>query len=102
VPYLVGLTHEHLPSGLKVIVTLLRFDHVSPWISFSASSLNLTQSTEALRQAILEYPSVVPLLADKAEIGLSAEVRSHPAFRIFTHHGCADSSCSVSHILIYS
>jgi hypothetical protein len=47
------------------------------------------QSTEALRQAVLEFPSVVPLLADKAEIMLSAEARSHPAFRIFTPHGCA-------------
>ena len=47
------------------------------------------QSTEALRKAILEFPSVVPLLADKAEITLSAEARSQPAFRIFTHHGFA-------------
>ena len=47
------------------------------------------QSTEALRQAVLEFPSVVPLLADKAEIILSAEARSQPAFRIFTPHGCA-------------
>jgi hypothetical protein len=51
-----------------------------------------SQSTEALRQAVLDFPSVVPLLADKAEIVLPAEVRSHPAFRIFTHHGCADCS----------
>jgi hypothetical protein len=50
------------------------------------------QSTEALRKAILEFPSVVPLLADKAEITLSAEARSQPAFRIFTHHGFAISS----------
>lgn len=50
------------------------------------------QSTEALRKAILEFPSVVPLLADKAEITLSAEARSQPAFRIFTHHGLAISS----------
>ena len=47
------------------------------------------QSTEALKQAVLEFPSVVPLLADKAEIMLSAEARGHPAFRIFTPHGCA-------------
>jgi len=45
-----------------------------------------------LRQAILEFPSVVPLLADKAEITLSAEARSQPAFRIFIHHGFATSS----------
>ena len=50
------------------------------------------QSTEALGYAVLEFPSVVPLLADKAEIMLSAEVRSQPAFRIFTPHGCANFS----------
>ena len=48
------------------------------------------QSTEALKQAVLEFPSVVPLLADKAEIMLSAEARSLPAFRIFTPQGCAN------------
>lgn len=41
-------------------------------------------STQALKQAVLDFPSIVPLLADKAEIGLSAEVRSQPAFRIYT------------------
>lgn len=40
--------------------------------------------TEALKQAVLDFPSIVPLLADKAEIVLSAEVRSQPAFRIYT------------------
>jgi hypothetical protein len=41
---------------------------------------------EALKQAVLDFPSVVPLLADKAEIILSTEVRSQPAFRIYTQH----------------
>ncbi|KAI0301899.1 transcriptional repressor TCF25-domain-containing protein [Multifurca ochricompacta] len=52
------------------------------------------QSTESLRQAVLNFPSIVPLLADKAEIELSAEVRSHPAFRIYTRHdsGLAEES----------
>ena len=50
------------------------------------------QSTEALRQAVLEFPSVVPLLADKAEIMLSVEARSLPVFRIFTPHGCVKFS----------
>jgi hypothetical protein len=40
--------------------------------------------TQALKQAVLDFPSIVPLLADKAEIVLSAEVRSQPAFRIYT------------------
>ncbi|KAF8436005.1 transcriptional repressor TCF25-domain-containing protein [Boletus edulis BED1] len=42
------------------------------------------ESTEALRQAILAFPVIVPLLADKCEISLSAEVRGHKAFRIHT------------------
>ncbi|TFY74297.1 hypothetical protein EWM64_g9715 [Hericium alpestre] len=41
------------------------------------------ESTAALKQAILSFPSVLPLLADKADISLSAEVRGHPAFKIF-------------------
>jgi hypothetical protein len=59
------------------------------------------QSTEALRKAILEFPSVVPLLADKAEITLSAETRSQPAFRIFTHHGFAISYYAFPFFLIH-
>ncbi len=42
------------------------------------------QSTHALEHAIRTFPSVVPLLADKAEISLSGEIRSHPSFRIQT------------------
>lgn len=41
-------------------------------------------STAALREAILKFPAVVPLLADKADISLSFEVRKHSAFRIYT------------------
>ncbi|KAH9978158.1 transcriptional repressor TCF25-domain-containing protein [Lactifluus volemus] len=52
----------------------------------------ISQSTEALKQAVLDFPSVVPLLADKAEIALSTEVRSHPAFGIHTPHGSDKSS----------
>jgi hypothetical protein len=59
------------------------------------------QSTEALKKAIVEFPSVVPLLADKAEITLSAEARSQPAFRIFTHHGFAISSHAFPFFLIH-
>ncbi|KAI0002896.1 transcriptional repressor TCF25-domain-containing protein [Russula compacta] len=58
-----------------------------------------SSSTEALRQAVLEFPSIVPLLADKAEIVLSAEVRSQPAFRIFTHHGNDSTQESLLHLL---
>jgi hypothetical protein len=41
-------------------------------------------STDALKQAILAFPEVVPLLADKADISLSSELRGHKAFRIHT------------------
>ncbi|KIK76554.1 hypothetical protein PAXRUDRAFT_835310 [Paxillus rubicundulus Ve08.2h10] len=40
------------------------------------------ESTQALREAILAFPSVVPLLADKCDVSLPAEVRKHKAFRI--------------------
>ncbi|KAL6304111.1 transcriptional repressor TCF25-domain-containing protein [Sparassis latifolia] len=42
------------------------------------------RSTAALREAIVAFPSVVPLLADKADITLSAAVRGHKAFRVYT------------------
>lgn len=45
---------------------------------------NLMPGMQALKQAVLDFPSIVPILADKAEIVLSAEVRSQPAFRIYT------------------
>lgn len=41
-------------------------------------------ATKALEEAVREWPSVVPLLADKCDIGLSGGVRGHRAFRIFT------------------
>ncbi|KIJ58792.1 hypothetical protein HYDPIDRAFT_44335 [Hydnomerulius pinastri MD-312] len=40
------------------------------------------ESTRALGQAILAFPSVIPLLADKCDISLPTEVRSHKASRI--------------------
>jgi len=84
--------HGRLPSGLRAMITLLRCDPVFRRQASLRSLLNEIQSTEALKKAILEFPSVVPLLADKAEISLSSEARSQPAFRIFTHHGFVISS----------
>ncbi|KAF8548302.1 hypothetical protein OG21DRAFT_779027 [Imleria badia] len=57
------------------------------------------QSTEALRQAILGFPSIVPLLADKCEISLSAEVRGHKAFRIHTDRIGLSPEESILHLL---
>ncbi|KAI0938885.1 hypothetical protein AcV5_000459 [Taiwanofungus camphoratus] len=45
---------------------------------------NHYKSTDALKRAILDFPSVVPLLADRADIPLSAAVRGHSAFKIHT------------------
>lgn len=39
-------------------------------------------STAALREAITVFPSIVPLIADKADVVLPGELRGHPAFRI--------------------
>ncbi|KIJ12883.1 hypothetical protein PAXINDRAFT_82129 [Paxillus involutus ATCC 200175] len=57
------------------------------------------ESTQALRQAILAFPSIVPLLADKCDISLSAEVRKHKAFRIHTDSSGLSSAESVLHLL---
>ncbi|KAG9309798.1 transcriptional repressor TCF25-domain-containing protein [Chiua virens] len=57
------------------------------------------ESTEALRQAIITFPSVVPLLADKCEISLSAEVRGHKAFRICTDRIGLSPEESILHLL---
>lgn len=43
-------------------------------------------SDEALRVAIRSFPSIVPLLADKAEMTLSSEVRAHPSAKIVTEY----------------
>lgn len=57
------------------------------------------ESTEALKQAISAYPSVVPLLADKCEISLSADIRSHKEFRIRTDNVGLSRAESVLHLL---
>lgn len=57
------------------------------------------ESTEALKQAISAYPSVVPLLADKCEISLSADIRSHKEFRIRTDSVGLSHTESVLHLL---
>ena len=41
------------------------------------------ESTAALEEAILTFPSIVPVLADKADISLPASVRGHSAFRVY-------------------
>ncbi|KAI9448396.1 DUF654-domain-containing protein [Lactarius indigo] len=57
------------------------------------------RASQVLKQAVLDFPSVVPLLADKAEIVLSAEVRSQPAFRIHTRNDSGSVGESLLHLL---
>ena len=41
-----------------------------------------TSSVQAFRAAVLRFPSLLPLVLDKVDIPLSAEVRSKPAFKV--------------------
>lgn len=59
------------------------------------------ESTEILKQAISAYPSVVPLLADKCEISLSVDIRSHKEFRIRTDNLGLSAAESVLHLLTH-
>lgn len=56
-------------------------------------------STDALKQAILAFPEVVPLLADKCDISLSPELREHRALRIQTDGIGLSPAQSVLHLL---
>ncbi|OBZ71953.1 Transcription factor 25 [Grifola frondosa] len=57
-------------------------------------------STKALREAILEFPSVVPLLADKADITLSPDVRGQKMFRIYVDSSSVSTEAeSILHLL---
>ncbi|KAI0052680.1 DUF654-domain-containing protein [Auriscalpium vulgare] len=57
------------------------------------------EATAALKHAVIEFPSIVTLLADKADISLPAEVRSHPAFRVYTRDSSAATEQSLLHLL---
>lgn len=56
-------------------------------------------STDALKQAMLAFPEVVPLLADKCDISLSPELRGHRAFRIQTDGIGLSPAQSILHLL---
>ncbi|KZT67039.1 DUF654-domain-containing protein [Daedalea quercina L-15889] len=58
------------------------------------------QSTAALAEAILAFPSIVPVLADKTDISLSASARGHSAFRVYPDaSSLSTSSASILHLL---
>ncbi|KAL1938621.1 hypothetical protein VTO73DRAFT_11436 [Trametes versicolor] len=74
-PYLRRLVPNIMP-GMAYSRALALF------IREEASHEDHERSTEALKDAITKFPPVVPLLADKADISLSGDIRGHPAFRI--------------------
>ena len=51
-----------------------------------------TESSKALIQAVNDFPSVLPLLADKLDASIPAGLRTHRDFKIVT-----DSMCEVLH-----
>lgn len=57
------------------------------------------KSTDALIEAILTFPSVVPVVADKAGILLSPEVRGLPSMRIEPGWIPSDPAASTVHLL---
>ncbi|KDQ07759.1 hypothetical protein BOTBODRAFT_38551 [Botryobasidium botryosum FD-172 SS1] len=58
-----------------------------------------SESTAALREAVLAFPYVVPVLADKAGISLPQEVRAHQMFRISTGWDSNTPAESALHLL---
>ncbi|KAG2124676.1 transcriptional repressor TCF25-domain-containing protein [Suillus clintonianus] len=60
---------------------------------------SMCSSMDALKQAMLAFPEVVPLLADKCDISLSPELRGHRAFRIHTDGIGLSPAQSVLHLL---
>lgn len=60
---------------------------------------NHSPSTAALTEAIKDFPSIVPLLADKLEASLGASVRSHPDCKIETDASALAFSDGILHLL---
>ncbi|KAG8901436.1 hypothetical protein FRB99_005310, partial [Tulasnella sp. 403] len=57
------------------------------------------ESTAALKEAILSFPSILPVLADKAGVNLPGEVRALPSMRIETGWMPEDPARSAIHLL---
>ncbi|KXN88365.1 Transcription factor 25 [Leucoagaricus sp. SymC.cos] len=58
-----------------------------------------TSSTTALTRAICDYPSIIPLLADKLEVSLPISVRGHPQCKIETDARTMSSIDGMVHLL---
>jgi hypothetical protein len=58
-----------------------------------------TTSTTALANAIRDFPSIVPLLADKLEVDIAASARSHPECKIELDASSLPNNIGVFHLL---
>ncbi|KAF8878008.1 transcriptional repressor TCF25-domain-containing protein [Gymnopilus junonius] len=58
-----------------------------------------TASSEALKEAARDFPSIVPLLADKLDVPIPANVRAHKDFKIMTDRYYLSDSMGILHIL---
>ncbi|KAJ3542667.1 hypothetical protein NMY22_g3426 [Coprinellus aureogranulatus] len=58
-----------------------------------------SKSTTALREALNDFPSVVPLLADKLDVAIPASIRSHIDFKIETGAVGLKPAYSAMHLL---
>ncbi|KIM42652.1 hypothetical protein M413DRAFT_444337 [Hebeloma cylindrosporum] len=58
-----------------------------------------TKSTLALKEAALDFPSIVPLLADKLDVILPANIRAHRDFKIETDAHSLSASVGMLHLL---
>lgn len=56
-------------------------------------------SMAALVEAVKDFPSIVPLLADKLEVNLGASVRGHPDCKIETDASSLTFSAGILHLL---
>ncbi|KAF8189634.1 transcriptional repressor TCF25-domain-containing protein [Pholiota molesta] len=57
------------------------------------------KSTQALKEAIRDFPTVVPLLADKLDVSLPGEIRAHRDFKIETDAYSLSASNGILHLL---
>ncbi|EAU82353.2 cytoplasmic protein [Coprinopsis cinerea okayama7 len=58
-----------------------------------------TSSTEALKSAMQDFPSVLPLLVDKLDATLPVAIRSHPDFKIETNADPLSTPVAALHLL---
>jgi hypothetical protein len=94
-----ALRSDEVAKKSKVLVFLsyLSFEYILT----SFGMQDHQPSTDALKEAIKDFPSIVPLLADKIDGSLPASIRAHPDFRIQTDSKCVSSDVLVSLLIPY-